>query len=285
MRYCGWLLGLLPLVALPVQAADLAKMDRMIRQEPKYEGKPRYCLLVFGPEAKTRVWLVRAGDRLYVDKNGNGDLTEPGEAVQMGRPSPRHFPTQSYESPEVEIVINGHRWGKVQLTERRLHPEFKPTDEYEKETWQRFQRVEGGIETIIRVSELAPLPRGEGKPFAARIEQAAGWDSAGQLAFAARPKDAPIVHFDGPLTLHIATGIESPRLEKSDKPFDFQISVGTQGIGKGTFADLNYSFTGPKGDVTDVTPQDVYPAAEVEFPAKAPNGEPVRAHWTLKQRC
>ncbi len=26
-------------------------------------------------------WLVRDGDTLYVDRNGNGDLTEPGEKV------------------------------------------------------------------------------------------------------------------------------------------------------------------------------------------------------------
>lgn len=62
-----------------VTAADLTKMDQTIRKEPSYQGKPRYCLLVFGPETKTRVWLVVDGDVLYVDRNGNGDLTEPNE--------------------------------------------------------------------------------------------------------------------------------------------------------------------------------------------------------------
>src|SRR4051812_25082918 len=65
--------------ALP--AADLSKMDRTIRKEPTYQGKPKYCLLVFGPEAVHRVWLVHDGDTLYVDRNGNGDLTEPGKKV------------------------------------------------------------------------------------------------------------------------------------------------------------------------------------------------------------
>jgi WD40 repeat protein len=36
---------------------------------------------VFGPEAKTRIWLVLDGKTLYVDRNGNGDLTEDGEKV------------------------------------------------------------------------------------------------------------------------------------------------------------------------------------------------------------
>src|SRR2546426_8963290 len=66
----------------PAQAADLEKTERAIRKEPVYQTKdPRYCLLVFGPEAKTRIWLVLDGDTLYVDRNGNGDLTEQGERV------------------------------------------------------------------------------------------------------------------------------------------------------------------------------------------------------------
>src|SRR5262245_48209470 len=62
-------------------AADLAKIDRTIAKEPAYKGKPKYCLLVFGPEAQTRVWLVLDGDTLYADRNGNGDLTEEGERL------------------------------------------------------------------------------------------------------------------------------------------------------------------------------------------------------------
>ena len=52
-----------------------------IAKEPAYKSKPKYCLLVFGPEAKTRIWLVLDGKTLYVDKNGNGDLTEAGKAL------------------------------------------------------------------------------------------------------------------------------------------------------------------------------------------------------------
>src|SRR5215510_2344046 len=61
---------------------DLTKVDRTIAKEPAYKTKPKYCLLVFGPKAKTRVWLVLDGDVLYVDRNGNGDLTDKGESVQ-----------------------------------------------------------------------------------------------------------------------------------------------------------------------------------------------------------
>jgi hypothetical protein len=62
-------------------AGDLTKVDRSIAKEPTYRAKPKYCLLVFGPEAKTRVWLALDDDVLYVDRNGNGDLTEDGERI------------------------------------------------------------------------------------------------------------------------------------------------------------------------------------------------------------
>lgn len=73
----------------PLSAADLSRIERKIAKEPAYQSQqPGYCLFVFGLEAKTRVWVVRDGDALYVDRNGNGDLTEPGE--RLGR-KPNHL--------------------------------------------------------------------------------------------------------------------------------------------------------------------------------------------------
>src|SRR5437870_3346732 len=79
------LLGTLASVvlAIPVWADDLKNIDRTIAKEPVYESKaPKYCLVLIGPEAKTRIWLVLDGDTLYVDRNGNGDLTEADEKIQ-----------------------------------------------------------------------------------------------------------------------------------------------------------------------------------------------------------
>src|SRR5262249_61926022 len=53
-----------PLVALP----ELSNVDRRVI-EPAGLVKPRYCLLVFGPEARTRGWLVEDGGTLSVDRN------------------------------------------------------------------------------------------------------------------------------------------------------------------------------------------------------------------------
>jgi hypothetical protein len=66
----------------PLTAADLQKIDRTIAKEPTFKTKPRYGLLVFGPKAKTRIWLVLDGDVLYVDRNGQGDLADKGNGVR-----------------------------------------------------------------------------------------------------------------------------------------------------------------------------------------------------------
>jgi len=76
------LLFLVNHLAANAVAADLSEIARTIAKEPAYKHKPKYCLLVFGPEAKARVWLVLDGPTLYMDRNGNGDLTEAGERIQ-----------------------------------------------------------------------------------------------------------------------------------------------------------------------------------------------------------
>ena len=74
-------LAWLALGSVPAPAGDLTKIDRTIHKEPTYQVQPKYCLLVFGPKAMTRVWLVQDGNILYIDRNGNGDTTEIREWI------------------------------------------------------------------------------------------------------------------------------------------------------------------------------------------------------------
>ena len=67
------------LPADPLVPECLTKIDRTIKKEPRYVNKPKYLLVAFGPEAKFKVWVVVDGDVVYIDRNGNGDLTEEGE--------------------------------------------------------------------------------------------------------------------------------------------------------------------------------------------------------------
>lgn len=56
---------------------------KRIAKEPAYSSAVQYfALFVLGPEEDLRVWMVADGDHLYVDSNGNGDLTEKGERFE-----------------------------------------------------------------------------------------------------------------------------------------------------------------------------------------------------------
>src|SRR2546427_8411468 len=162
--------GVLTCVALfIVQSAsllafDLRTIDRTILKEPAYRtGRPKYCLAVFGPKAQTRVWLVLDGDTLFIDRNGNLDLTEAGENVK-GQPNPK-----------------GH--GEVQFNAGTITA---------KDGVLPNTRLE-----VLVVPELTFVYcRAEKQPW-----QRAVVDNEGFLAFANKPQIAPVLHFQGALTV------------------------------------------------------------------------------------
>src|SRR5438552_2208186 len=92
--------------------AEPPKIDRTLKKEPAYKTKaPKYGMLTFGPEAKDRVWLVLDGDTLYADRNGNGDLTEPGEKIAAEKKA-GHDPEEDGYAFEVGAVSVGGRTHK-----------------------------------------------------------------------------------------------------------------------------------------------------------------------------
>jgi len=115
-------LGLLAafLVSPAALAADLEKIDRTVGKEPKYAGTPTYCLLAFGADAKSRVWLVRDGGTLYVERNGNGDLTEANEAVTAPKPQPGDT-DGAFTFDVGELAVGGK-------THKGLRVRFSPPD-------------------------------------------------------------------------------------------------------------------------------------------------------------
>jgi hypothetical protein len=72
-------LFLIPLLALvfcsSARAVDYSQVDRTIAKEPAYQSPPKYALLLFGKEAKLRIWVVLDGQTLYLARNADGDLT------------------------------------------------------------------------------------------------------------------------------------------------------------------------------------------------------------------
>lgn len=73
-------LGCVLSAADSVVAVDYGEMPRTLLQEPDYRAdSPEYALLLFGPRADLRVWMVLDRDAVYLDRNGDGDLTQDGE--------------------------------------------------------------------------------------------------------------------------------------------------------------------------------------------------------------
>src|SRR5262245_59355344 len=75
-------------LARAADSPDLKGIDRRPPKEPSYTSqRPLYGLLVFGPKAQARVWMVLDRSRpdaapydvLYADLDADGDLTEPAE--------------------------------------------------------------------------------------------------------------------------------------------------------------------------------------------------------------
>jgi hypothetical protein len=87
----------------PAQGVNLTKVDRTVRKEPAYRGKPSYALLVFGPRAEHQVWLVLDGEgTLYVDRDGDGGLAGPGKAVAAGAPKlADHYREWSFDAGDL----------------------------------------------------------------------------------------------------------------------------------------------------------------------------------------
>jgi hypothetical protein len=271
MRFlCFWTLLLCPAVT---RATDLAKIDRTIKKEPAYKGRPKYCLLVFGPEAKTRVWLVLDGDTLYVDRNGNGDLTEQGERVAM----------PAFKKPEEPGAIAAQREAKagdihdgrfthtdLEITQARLAPDWKEHDR-EGELIRRFFLRSNPDGLLYGVSLSVELRSGQG-----RVQFVAVADTQGCLCFADSPGAAPVIHFDGPLQMGLQPAQE---LLRRDKPAELHCCVGTPGLGKGAFATLVYATNAA------LVPAKCHPVAEVEFSAASAHAKPLRARFTLDHRC
>src|SRR5207247_2318486 len=92
----------------------LGKLDRTILKEPIYTAKqPLYGLLVFGPKADKRVWIVLdklkqdapCYDILYVDRNADGDLTASDERLVAKAPEGLPvFSLAKFKDPATGII-------------------------------------------------------------------------------------------------------------------------------------------------------------------------------------
>jgi hypothetical protein len=265
-------------------AADLSKVDRTITKEPAYRSKPKYCLLVFGPQARHRLWLVIDGDVLYVDRKGNADLTAAGSPIKAGAwttsQSPAIARERSFEVGDVTVGGLTHARLLVSQAEHRRKAKVSANadpGDLPPEQWQQYlssvwRQVPDGLTCTVSIS-LDPRCYGRfGGARAVRpVRHLASIDHTGLLAFAARPANAPVIHFGGPLTLDLRFGA---RLQRGNKPGEVRVSLGTRGLGPGTFAVMWH----------DLVPEDIGPVVEVCFP-KGESGQAAVTRKYALERC
>jgi hypothetical protein len=260
--------ALLVLSSTTATAADLSKIDRTIAKEPAYQTKDvRYCLLVFGPDAKTRVWLVQDGDTLYVDRNGNGDLTEPGEKVPAAKDAGPKENGYTFEAGDLAVGGKVHKGLTVSLFPLKRYAANPSLADVA--AIRNVLKADAAA-VVAQLSVDVASARFKGNGVGGRIMQSVGfYDPAGVLTFAAKPADAPVIHLDGPITVSFYGEVPALRLGRDN---DLVLAVGTPGRGGGTFAMLAYQ---------DTIPNAVHPKVEVRWPGDPP----VKESFELKQRC
>lgn len=240
---CGLVLA--AVVAASAHGADLAKVERTIAKEPTYRSKPKYCLLIFGPEAKTRVWLVLDGDTLYADKNGNGDLTEDGERFVLA--------LDEYDQKRGNRVW---KVGDIATPDGKTRYTGLQVCEIDQGSQVKSLGVGHGVTVNIAV----------GKD---RVPQSAGsfvYPRHGfRLDFSGRQQDAPIIHFGGPLQMIVLQPQRLTTGMKAGVQYELEARVGTPGLGKDTAALIDSD--DPLGASSDaLPPKAVY---ELEFTARS----------------
>lgn len=210
MHYTGAGLAVLFLMTAIGRAGeppDLRGVDRRISKEPAYVAKrPLYGLLVLGPEARRRIWMVldrsRPGggdfDVLYVDLNADGDLTGPKERF-LGREEGGSI---RFRMPDLEDPATG-----------AVHTHFTA-------------RVSGFPAPTVMVSLM----------WRDRLKMGGGYPEDpenGYLQFGDRPANAPVMwaQGDGPFRFQRWYGGRLPIGGEED----FKVFIGQRGSGANSF--------------------------------------------------
>jgi hypothetical protein len=212
-----------PLVALPA----LTKVDRRV-VEPAGLKSPRYCLLVFGPDANTRVWLIEDGDTIYVDRNANGDLTDAGESAL---PSKR--------SEFMSVGVGGIGEEPYRDWDYTLG-DLAPSDGSERHAnleLTRYQEGDKASKYVLSVRVRGVLP------------QEAGWGPI----FAPSRNTAPVIHFGGAVVPRL---VRTPALHMSYRRDELRLCIGTPGLGGDSFAYIS----------CDAVPENIQPVVEIAWP-------------------
>jgi hypothetical protein len=252
-----------PALAGEPAAIDLAQIDRSIVKEPPYVGRPHYALIVVGPRAEHRSWLVMDGDEtLYFDRNGNRDLTDPEDHIRLDAEA-----TEKMHTAEESNLsgMNVFDLGTVSGVALRF------------DYWVRkkgFVPADERLRKFIEEREANDWENGTLWRLAVKGSQAQN-----PVLLSARPVDAQILHLAGPLTFALKWG-ELQALQTWPVTTVFDVHIGTSALPPKNY---NYRMFSPLTEFE--IPRDVHPRAKFEFPPKSPGSDPVVRTVELDLRC
>lgn len=185
----------------PLVPETLTKIDRKIAKLPKLAtDTPGYLLLAFGPKADFKAWMVLDGDTLYVDANGNGDLTDD---APVGFNTAASTPPKAYvfETKGIGAEKDEKKWALAVST-------FPVSGTTTKALILMATRDE-------RAQKVGPM----------------------DFRFGDSPEAARVVHF-GSEVLAVRPSVTMPSVLEEGEKVDFRVQVGTPGVGAGSFASV-----------------------------------------------
>ena len=199
-------------------------------KEPVYESEPRYALLVTGPNAEKRNWVVLDGfSTAYLDLNENGDLTEEGEKFRVMSESRSAVMSRYLFERYFEFRLSNQV--KLKLEVSASNPDF-------------IARGEDEQKEIIRYREFGWVE--------ARIErQSDGGSEFNSILFTKSPKDAQVSWFNGPLTIIPVPELYGQEFKLKTRPdYDnenqlqsgsIRVAVGTVGLSAENSIELSFT--------------------------------------------
>lgn len=106
----------------------------------------------------------------------------------------------------------------------------------------------------------------------------AAWgDHTGEVADVSQVASAPILRVNGPLQMGFEVQARYAIESKRGDTFEVKTGVGTPGLGKGTFVHLKYW--------NGAIPSNLFPDAEIQFPAEDKGSPSIVVKTKLTQRC
>jgi hypothetical protein len=249
-----------------VSLPDLTKIDRKISHEPHYQNTPHYALLVFGPKAEHRSWLVFDGDTVaYLDRNGNGDLTEPGERIELDLKATSEI---KLGGSSAYRAMNVFHLGKVAGSELTFqlwvrNPDFDAAhDEFYRDRFREWDEKNWMNGSLYRLA-------------------AGGAGAQNPVLLTATADEAQISHLGGPLTFELKWQ-DHQKLEPWPKETIFDVHIGSRNLSAKNCVHRGFGFS-PL--TTTEVPLEVRPIAKFEFPSVSPKGESIIRELPLDQRC